>query len=145
MNSFAAPATEIAKKQPYATFGFMANGREIWFWEIGEVNPRLIAGFFSRDDLQRLLYLRQHGRALESIPVSTSIAGGPTRSRSSPRRRRLRAQSPTRPPVMAAGTGNTRTTMALVHGFPRANQREALRQAEHLFQSLLRRASSGQP
>jgi type I site-specific restriction endonuclease len=27
--------TEIAKKQPFAPFGFMANGHDIWFWEIG--------------------------------------------------------------------------------------------------------------
>jgi type I site-specific restriction endonuclease len=53
--------TEIIKKQPYFPFGFIANGREIWFCEIGEANSRLIAGFFSRDDLKRLLYLRQHG------------------------------------------------------------------------------------
>lgn len=38
--------TEIAKKQPFAPFGFMANGHDIWFWEVGLANPRLVAGFF---------------------------------------------------------------------------------------------------
>jgi type I site-specific restriction endonuclease len=27
--------TEIAKKQPFAPFGFMANGHDIWFWQVG--------------------------------------------------------------------------------------------------------------
>lgn len=49
--------TEIAKHQPFAPFGFMANGRETDFWEVGLDNPRLVAGFFSRDDLTRLLFL----------------------------------------------------------------------------------------
>ena len=26
--------TEITKKQPFAPFGFMANGHDIWFWEV---------------------------------------------------------------------------------------------------------------
>ena len=39
--------TEIAKKQPFAPFGFMANGHDIWFWEVGLANPRLVAGFFA--------------------------------------------------------------------------------------------------
>jgi type I site-specific restriction endonuclease len=46
--------TEIAKRQAYAPFGFMTNGLEFWFWEVGQANPRLIAGFFSPQDLQRL-------------------------------------------------------------------------------------------
>ena len=45
--------TEIAKWQSYASFGFMANGHETWFWELGQANPRLVAGFFTPDDLQR--------------------------------------------------------------------------------------------
>ncbi len=43
--------TEIAKRQTFAPFGFMANGRDIWFWEVGLANPRLVAGFFTPDDL----------------------------------------------------------------------------------------------
>jgi hypothetical protein len=46
---------------------------------------------------------------------------------------------------MATGTGKTRTTLTLIHVFRRTNHPEALRQSEHLFQSLIHRASSGQP
>jgi type I restriction enzyme R subunit len=31
---------------------FLANGNEIWFWDHVS-NPRLVAGFFTRDDLNR--------------------------------------------------------------------------------------------
>src|SRR6266705_4692054 len=65
--------TEIAKRQPYAPFGFMANGHSAWFWEVGEANPRLVAGFFSPDDLARLLFLRQNQVSLETTPINTTI------------------------------------------------------------------------
>src|SRR5205807_9939015 len=39
--------TEIAKKQPFAPFGFMVNGHDIRFWEGVLANPRLAPGFFS--------------------------------------------------------------------------------------------------
>jgi len=42
--------TEIAKRQTFAPFGFMANGHDIWFWEVGLANPRLVAGFFTPSD-----------------------------------------------------------------------------------------------
>ena len=50
---------EIAKRQAFAPFGFMANGRDIWFWEVGLTNPRLVAGFFTPTDLERLKFLRR--------------------------------------------------------------------------------------
>jgi len=31
----------------------MANGHDIWFWEVGLANPRLVAGFFTPADLER--------------------------------------------------------------------------------------------
>src|SRR5262245_39355579 len=70
-------ATEIAKKQPFAPFGFMANGHDIWFWEVGLANPRLVAGFFTPVDLERLKFLRQNRRPLESTPISNFIVERP--------------------------------------------------------------------
>ncbi len=58
--------TEIAKKRSFAPFGFMANGHDIWFWEVGPANPRLVAGFFAPADLERLKFLRQNRRPLEA-------------------------------------------------------------------------------
>ena len=65
--------TEIAKRQSYAPFGFMANGLQTWFWEVGLANPRVVAGFFSPQDLQRLLFLRQNARPLQNTAINTSI------------------------------------------------------------------------
>ena len=69
--------TEISKHQTYAPFGFMTNGLEIWFWEVGQANPRVIAGFFSPKDLQRLLFLRLNGQPLHSVPINTAIVDRP--------------------------------------------------------------------
>ena len=65
--------TEIAKKQPFAPFGFMANGHDIWFWEIGLANPRLVAGFFTPADLERLHFLRQNRLPLEATAINSAI------------------------------------------------------------------------
>jgi hypothetical protein len=75
--------TEIAKRQPYAPFGFMANGREIWFWEVGMANPRLIAGFFTPEDLQRMLFLRQHAHP-KAFPPDKMGAPPPEMARRNP-------------------------------------------------------------
>ncbi|HEY1379754.1 MAG TPA: hypothetical protein VGF55_23330 [Gemmataceae bacterium] len=69
--------TQIAGRQPFAPFGFMANGRSIWFWEVGEANPRPVARFFTPDDLQRLLFLRQNRRPLEATPIDPAIVERP--------------------------------------------------------------------
>jgi type I site-specific restriction endonuclease len=69
--------TEIAKKQAYAPFGFMTNGRQVWFWEVGQANPRVIAGFFSPQDLRRLLFLRLNARPLQAVAINTSIVERP--------------------------------------------------------------------
>jgi hypothetical protein len=65
--------TEIGKRQPFAPFGFMANGHDIWFWEVGLANPRLVAGFFTPADLERMKFLRQNRQPLESTPINNSI------------------------------------------------------------------------
>ena len=115
--------TEIAKQQAYAPFGFMANGAEIWFWEVGSSNPRPIAGFFTPADLQRMLFLRQNAQPLEATSINSSIVDRPYQHEAirrvceafaANRRRALL--------VMATGTGKTRTTMALIDLFLRAHQ-----------------------
>jgi type I restriction enzyme R subunit len=115
--------TEIAKRQAYAPFGFMSNGREIWFWEVGMANPRLIAGFFSPEDLKRMLFLRQHAHPLEATSINTSIVDRPYQHEAIRRvceafaAKRRRALL-----VKATGTGKTRTAMALIDLFLRAHQ-----------------------
>src|ERR1017187_6168753 len=115
--------TEIAKRQSYAPFGFMTNGLQTWFWEIGLANPRVVAGFFSPQDLQRLLFLRQNARPLQSMAINTSIVDRPYQHEAIRRVAESFADNKRRALlVMATGTGKTRTTMALIDLFLRANQ-----------------------
>jgi type I restriction enzyme R subunit len=114
---------EIAKRQSYAPFGFMANGHEAWFWEVGEANPRLVAGFFAPDDLARLKFLRQNRLPLHSTPINPSIVDRPYQHEALRRvAEAFEAGKRRALLVMATGTGKTRTTMALIDVFLQANQ-----------------------
>ena len=115
--------TEIAKKQPFAPFGFMANGQDIWFWEVGLANPRLVAGFFTPTDLERLKFLRQNRLPLEGTAINNSIVDRPYQHVAIRRVAEAFAANQRRALlVMATGTGKTRTTMALIDVFLRSNQ-----------------------
>jgi type I restriction enzyme R subunit len=115
--------TEIAKKQSFAPFGFMANGHDIWFWEVGLANPRLVAGFFAPADLERLKFLRQNQRPLEATPINGSIVDRSYQHEAIRRIAETFAANKRRALlVMATGTGKTRVTMALIDVFLRANQ-----------------------
>lgn len=116
--------TEIAKRQAFAPFGFMTNGRDIWFWEVGDANPRQVAGFFSPSDLARLKFIKQNAQPLQDAAIDPKIVERPyqheairrvaeTFSVEGKRRALL---------VMATGTGKTRTTMALIDLFLRTKQ-----------------------
>jgi len=47
--------TEIEKHQSFRPFGFLANGREIHFVDVGISPKREAFGFFTRNDLENLL------------------------------------------------------------------------------------------
>ncbi len=115
--------TEIAKRQPFAPFGFMANGHDIWFWEVGPANPRLVAGFFAPADLERLRFLRQNRRPLEATPINSAIIDRTYQHEAIRRIGEAFAANKRRALlVMATGTGKTRVAMALIDVFLRANQ-----------------------
>jgi type I restriction enzyme, R subunit len=110
--------TEIAKRQSFAPFGFMTNGHATHFWEVGLANPRLVAGCFTPEDLQRLLFIRQHGQPLASTPINTTIVERPYQHEAIRRVAEAFAVNKRRALlVMATGTGKTRTTMALIDLF----------------------------
>jgi type I restriction enzyme R subunit len=115
--------TEIAKLQSFAPFGFMTNGHETHFWELGLANPRLVAGFFTPEDLQRLLFIRQNGQPLAATSINTTIVERPYQHEAIRRVAEAFAANKRRALlVMATGTGKTRTTMALIDLFLRAHQ-----------------------
>ncbi|HEY9629971.1 MAG TPA: DEAD/DEAH box helicase family protein [Coleofasciculaceae cyanobacterium] len=115
--------TEIAKHQSFQPFAFMANGIETYFWDVGNEQKRPVAGFFSQLDLENLLYLKQNRRSLIEVPIQTHIAGRVYQQEAIRRiGERFDAGYRRALLVMATGTGKTRTTMALIDLFMRANQ-----------------------
>lgn len=114
--------TEIAKRQRFRPFAFTSNGRAIHMLD-GEFGLRPVQGFFSPEDLERLLYLRQNRRALSQTPIKPAIVDRLYQQQAvrqvaetfeAGKRRALL--------VMATGTGKTRTAMALVDLFLQADQ-----------------------
>lgn len=140
---------EIEKHQPFRPFGFLANGYDIYFVEAGLSSKRLVNGFFTREDLENLLFIRQNGHKLGNTPINPAIVDRAYQHEAVRRVSEAFEKGKRKALlVMATGTGKTRTIMALIDVFMRANQarrilfvadREALRgrQADGLFQSLL--------
>ncbi len=116
--------TEIEKKQSFRPFALMANGEDIYFWDSDQYPERLVAGFFSREDLERLLHLKQNKLPLSEIKINDKIVN---RSYQIEAIRRIGESIEQRKKrkallVMATGTGKTRTIMALIDVFLRARQ-----------------------
>jgi type I restriction enzyme R subunit len=114
---------EIARKQDFAPFGFMSNGLNTYYWEVGLAHPRMVAGFFTPDDLQRLRFIRENRQPLANSPINTTIVDRPYQHEAIRRvcedfdhgkRRALL--------VMATGTGKTRTVMGLIDLFLQTHQ-----------------------
>ncbi len=129
-------------------FIFLTNGKEIQFWDRDRYAPRKIAGFYTRDDLERLRHQGQHAQPLHEATINADIAGRDYQNEAIRRvtegvdaaKRRFLL-------VMATGTGKTRTTIALVDTLLRskrvqrvlflADRRELVRQAMSEFKTHL--------
>lgn len=102
-------------------FCFYTNGHEIFFWNLGEAPPQRVHGFPTRQDLERLLFIRKHKKPLTEELINTTIAGRDFQLQAIrsvmegiEKNRRLFLL------VMATGTGKTRTCIALVDALMRA-------------------------
>lgn len=65
-----------AKQQtlPYARalgapFIFLTNGELLYFWDYQNDDARIVNSFYSRQDLERLLYLRREKKPLATVPI----------------------------------------------------------------------------
>ena len=114
--------TEIARDQPLVPFGFMSNGLQTYFWDVGVAHPRIVAGFFTPDDLDRLRFTRENQTPLVDTTINNAIVDRGYQHEAirrvaeeftAGRRRALL--------VMATGTGKTRTTMGLIDIFMRSS------------------------
>src|SRR6185437_6075801 len=102
---------------------FLANGREVWFWDWRhEAHPHQVAGFFGQADLERRIASATMRRDLLSIPIDKRIAGRDYQHRCIDTlcqeiergRRKLLVE-------MATGTGKTRTAAAFIKRLFEAN------------------------
>jgi type I restriction enzyme, R subunit len=115
--------TEIAKHQSFRPFGFLANGLEIHFVDVGIAHKREVFGFFTREDLENLLYIRQNAKPLSSIEINNEIVDRSYQHEAIRRVSEEFAKGKRKALiVMATGTGKTRTTMGLIDVFMRADQ-----------------------
>jgi type I restriction enzyme R subunit len=119
--------TEIAKSQEFSPFGFMANGLLTYFWEVGLAHIRLVAGFFTPDDLKRLQFIRENRQPLADVPINTSIVDRAYQHEAIRRVGEAFAGGKRRALlVMATGTGKTRTTMGLIDVFLRSSSAQKI-------------------
>ncbi len=100
---------------------FFTNGYETWLWDDAFYPPRTVAGFFTKDELSRLILRRSQRMSLDVAQVRDAIVKRYYQKRAigsifaqfaASRRKALL--------VMATGTGKTRTAIALVDALQRA-------------------------
>ncbi len=152
-------ADQIISKFGVDPFIFLTNGLEIMLWDRERYPPRNISGFFSRDDLERLLHQKRYSTPLPQVELKPEIAGRPYQTEAI---RRVTEAVDTALRkfllVMATGTGKTRTVISLIDLLLRArrvqrililaDRRELVRQAmraikEHLSHESLGRIEGG--
>lgn len=100
---------------------FLTNGYETWLWDDLAYPPRKVAGFYKKEELQRLILRRGQQHTLDVARIKDAIveryyqkrAIGSIFTQFTQARRKALL-------VMATGTGKTRTAIALVDVLQRA-------------------------
>ncbi|MFZ1322899.1 MAG: DEAD/DEAH box helicase family protein [Ignavibacteria bacterium] len=118
----------IEKDQPFRPFAFMSNGHEIFFWDSEDSAERQVAGFFSRENLERLLFFKKNRKPVNEIKIKDSIVNRAYQIEAVRRTAEAIELKKKRKAliVMATGTGKTRTTMALIDVFIRSNNAQKI-------------------
>jgi type I restriction enzyme R subunit len=52
-----------------APFIFLSNGELTYFWDYKNDDARIVSSFYSRRDLERLIYLRKEAKPLATVPI----------------------------------------------------------------------------
>lgn len=113
----------IETHQGYRPLAFMANGTDIYYWNSETEHSRKVHGFFTRDDLKRTHQLRNTAKLFSTTKIKTSIANRPYQIEAIKRVSNAFEQGKRKSLlVMATGTGKTRTSMAIIDLFLKANQ-----------------------
>ena len=114
---------EIEKHQSFRPFAFLSNGVNTYFLDVGVSAKREVAGFFTLEDLENLLFIRQYGKLLADIPINNTITDRAYQHEAIRRVSEAFEHGKRKALlVMATGTGKTRTAMSLIDVFLRANE-----------------------
>ena len=112
----------LEKKFGQRPIMFYSNGYEHYIWDDRNYPPRKVSGFYSKEDLQRLINRRDIKKDLVNIELNKDIAGRPYQERciksvcenfQKKNRKSLL--------VMATGTGKTRVAISIVDILTRYN------------------------
>lgn len=104
-------------------FVFYTNGNDIYFWDTEKYPPRKVYGFPTKQDLERLMFLRKNEKPLSQELIDREISGRPYQIEAirsvfenieKGRRKALL--------VMATGTGKTRTVVSMADVLMRTNR-----------------------
>ncbi|MBC8504713.1 MAG: DEAD/DEAH box helicase family protein [Anaerolineales bacterium] len=115
--------TQLEQRQSFRPFGFMSNGNDIYFYDVGYHNKRQVHGFFSRQDLENLLHIRKNRIPLTEVDINREITDRTYQMEAIRRVAEVFEAGKRRALLtMATGTGKTRVAMSLVDLFLRANQ-----------------------
>ena len=117
-------AEKIQSNNPGKDLPFIlyTNGHDIFFWDSKRYPPRKVYGFPSREDLERVRFLRNESNPLNEELINTDISGRPYQIKAiravlesiQLKRRKFLL-------VMATGTGKTRTCISLIDVLMRAS------------------------
>src|SRR3989339_132318 len=118
---------DIKSQTGKEVFIFLSNGYEIWFWNKPFENPRLVKGFHSRDDLERIRFQTHAKKSFSDVPIRKDIIDRPYQIECIKRvleginrgKRRFLI-------VQATGTGKTRVAMALIDVLLRSNRAQKI-------------------
>ncbi len=115
-------ADDIKRQTGKDVFIFLSNGYEIWFWDRERYGLRMVKGFFSQKDLERLQFQVATRKKLTDIDIDRRIIDRP-KSIECTKRVIEHLQRGNRKAliVMATGTGKTRVAMAITDILLKAN------------------------
>lgn len=104
-------------------FVFYTNGNDIYFWDTEKYPPRKVYGFPTKQDLERMMFLRKNEKPLSQELIDRDISGRPYQIEAirsvfenieKGKRKALL--------VMATGTGKTRTVVSMIDVLMRTNR-----------------------